>query len=315
MWRKQRRLWKVTLRFAQGMDPARLKAYQTWIKSWNREHAAIHVQMENTPFASYYQKLQTEVASGSMPDVWLYVAGYGEHWIQNGQALPLDKYIADSSDINMEDYNQSMLKYATYKRHIYGLPYDTAGHVVFYNKRMFDQLNLRYPQDGWTFSDMQRIGKEIASRAKSQSGKVYGVAGIMTGWTCDGYYSAFRTTILNKSGEVGVNVPAGIKCIAYFKNLIDSGISPKPQIGSSAGAAPNTLSSLQGRIAPILDLPRSLLRTHRAVPVDRFPRAAAVLDAWIRIVQRGQRVARMTIDGWLAATAAVGLAEYKLSKE
>ena len=67
----------------------------------------------------------------------------------------------------------------SYKGGIYGLPTDTAVALPFYNLDLFDQAEIPYPTDDWTWDDYLRIAKAL-TRDTDGDGKidVWGSGGI-----------------------------------------------------------------------------------------------------------------------------------------
>ena len=224
---------KVTIRFGIAMDPARYEPYKKVVDKWNAEHPNIEVKLENTPWSDYWQKLQVLTASNSMPDVWNYVPGFGAQWLLNDQLLPLDEFIAQDPDANLDDLQPAMREYMTYKGKFYGFPYDFAALVLIYNKDLFDQAGLDYPTDDWTFDDVRNAAIAITERVKSDKGKVYGLLSTMGNldWISDSYYHAFGASLITEDGKFGANNEGGVQTLQYFKDNIDMGITPKPEPG------------------------------------------------------------------------------------
>jgi multiple sugar transport system substrate-binding protein len=226
---------KVELRVGVAFDPTRLELYQKVANNWNETHPDVQVKLENTPWEQYWQKLQAMTVSKSMPDVWNYVPGFGTYWMTSNQLLPIDDYIKQDPNINIQDFQPTMLNYMTYKGKLYGLPYDYNGYVLFYNKDLFDQARVEYPKENWTFDNMKAAAEKIAANAKSDKGKVFGLAlaSGFTSWPIDGIYRSFGASLINDQGKVEVNNPGGIAMLKYFSDLVKSGVSPKPEAGQS----------------------------------------------------------------------------------
>ncbi|BBH19732.1 sugar ABC transporter substrate-binding protein [Paenibacillus baekrokdamisoli] len=224
----------VMIRLATAMDPARLDPYKKMINLWNTEHPHIQVELENTPYTDYWQKLRIMTASNSMPDVWVFTPGVGAHWLRNDQILSLDPFIKDDPTLNLQDFNKMMIEYMTYKGSIYGFPYDVSAQVLFYNKDLFDQAQLEYPTNQWTFEDVRNAAKKFV-KLKSDKGQVYGLLSTINGdWTADSYYRAFGGSLITDDGKVGINTKGGIAALQYFKDNIKLGITPKPGPGQSS---------------------------------------------------------------------------------
>lgn len=246
-----------TIRFAVAMDPARLKLYEAAVEEFNASDRGFTVVLENTPWSEYWQKLQTQTASGTMPDVWNYVPGFGQEWLENGLLLPIDQYV-EASDMDLADFIPGMLDFMRYEGNLYGLPYDMSGHILFFNKELFDQAGLDYPTEEWTFADVRAAAETIVSEVESVEGeRVYGFGNYMnSSWSSAGYYKSFGGDFVTPDLEVEIDSQGSIDALQYFVDLRNDGLAPPPTeagIGDTAGG--QFITWLTGRSAMILDGP------------------------------------------------------------
>ena len=143
---------KVNLTYALW-DPTEQVGYQQSINTFMKQHPNIHVTIENTPWAQYWQKLDTEFAAGNAPDVfWDHIA-YFPQYAQEGVLMDLTPLIQqDKLDLNV--YYPSLLKQFNYQDKYYGLPTDWDTVTLFYNKDIFDKMKLPAPTDlNWNPTD------------------------------------------------------------------------------------------------------------------------------------------------------------------
>lgn len=94
----------------------------------------------------YRDKLVTEAASGSIPDVFMTWHGaVTEPLVDAGLLLPIDSIIADDPDLS-RTIDRSKLSLATYDGVIYGIP-DTIDVIgFFYNKAIFEEFGVSIPE-------------------------------------------------------------------------------------------------------------------------------------------------------------------------
>ena len=246
-----------TLRFAVAMDPARLRLYEAAVEEFNAAGRGFTVVLENTPWSEYWQKLQTQTASGTMPDVWNYVPGFGQEWLENGLLLPIDDYV-EATGMDLSDFIPGMLDYMRYEDGLYGLPYDMSGHILFYNKDLFDQAGLDYPTEDWTFEDVREAAETIVSEIGSVDGeRVYGFGNYMnSSWSSAGYYRSFGGDFVTSDLEVEIDSQGSIDALQFFVDLRNDGLAPPPTeagIGDTAGG--QFITWLTGRAGMILDGP------------------------------------------------------------
>src|SRR3989442_4315067 len=77
--------------------------YQQSVNQFMKLHPKIHVTIEQTPWASYWQKLGTEFAAGNAPDVFWDHLAYFPQFVQQGQLMNLSPLIKQSN-VDMSQY-------------------------------------------------------------------------------------------------------------------------------------------------------------------------------------------------------------------
>jgi multiple sugar transport system substrate-binding protein len=130
-------------------------------------HSNLRMVPEFYPGA-YYDKVQVNFAGGTSPDL-VYMEGY--QWQPYADVVvPLDDYIErDDQRIAWPDVvNYENL--TTWRGNTYLSIVDTGPIVMFYNKTLFDQAEVPYPTEGWTFNDFISM---IPSLAQERDGVKY----------------------------------------------------------------------------------------------------------------------------------------------
>lgn len=151
--------------------------YQQSINQFMKMHPNIHVTIEQTPWASYWQKLSTEFAAGNAPDVFWNHLAYYPQFVQQQQLMNLSPLIKQDN-IDMSQYYPALVREWTYQSNVYGLPKDWDTIAILYNKQMFQQAGISpstgmtwNPTDGGTFLQMAE------KLTTDQNGKHPGEAG------------------------------------------------------------------------------------------------------------------------------------------
>ncbi|MEY9871969.1 multiple sugar transport system substrate-binding protein [Streptacidiphilus sp. MAP12-33] len=160
-------------------DPNQKPAMQQIANAFEKLHPNITVDVELTPNANYWTKLQTEAASGTAPDVfWMSTTRIGLYAGQ-GQLLPL----SDRSGFDNKPFPASLNSIYTVGGKQYGMPkdFDTIG--LWYNKKLFDAAGVKYPTAAWTWQDVIDASRKLTSPAKG----VWGIAS--PDWTQENLYN------------------------------------------------------------------------------------------------------------------------------
>ncbi|MAT96779.1 MAG: ABC transporter substrate-binding protein [Anaerolineaceae bacterium] len=143
-----------TVSFMISGDPAERQAYLDLVAAFEAVHPEIEVEVTHIPSASVYRdRLATEFAAGSPPDITLMnYRRYGA-FVVNGLLEPLGPYLAASDLSQPEDFFPIAIDAFTWDGEIFCIPQNISSLVVYYNQDMFDAASLPYPADDWTWDD------------------------------------------------------------------------------------------------------------------------------------------------------------------
>ena len=109
---------------------------------------------------TYWDKLQTTMAGGNPPDVFAMDAPLYPDYQSRGVLLNLQSYI-DRDGFDLAGYyGASLVCYQTPEGY-FGLPRDIQPSVMYFNKDMFDEAGLAYPDENWTWDDLVEAGKAL----------------------------------------------------------------------------------------------------------------------------------------------------------
>lgn len=216
---------EVTLSYAVW-DQAQVPAMEKIIAEFNKDHPDIHVKIQLTPWDDYWTKLQTAATGGSAPDVFWTTLAYFDYYADGGALLPLDDQIEESG-LDMSNYNPAMTEAYTFDDTVYGIPKDINAFGLFYNKTLFDEAGVDYPDDSWTWNDVEEAAHELTDPAKG----VYGIAAPEADET------TWYLTVPQNGGEVisedgtesGYDDPETIEAIQFWVDLVNDEVSPNLQ--------------------------------------------------------------------------------------
>jgi len=136
----------VELRAAFWGGPEEIAIEQKNLDEFMRLNPDIKVELESIP-ESYEQKILTSVAANTAPDVFLLDSVIIPAFINKNVLLNLTPYIAPLG-IDTEQFYQNVLNLAKRGNKLYAFPKDFTPMVIYYNKNLFDEAGLPYPQSG-----------------------------------------------------------------------------------------------------------------------------------------------------------------------
>lgn len=123
---------KVTLLFSYW-DTNQQAGMQSIINAFEKQHPNIEINLQVTPWDSYWTKLQANAEGGQMPDIFWMHASNELKFAKAGKLLEIP-----SNSLDWSQYPSELVGMYTYKGKHYGVPkdFDTIG--LWYNKQIFD---------------------------------------------------------------------------------------------------------------------------------------------------------------------------------
>ena len=209
-------------------DQTQVDAVNANIEEFNKEYPNIDVNVNVTPWDSYWPKLQTQATSNTLPDLFWMNGPNFQTYGGAGKIEPITGEV-EADAIDPANYPEALNDLYTIDGVQYGVPkdYDTIG--LWYNSDIFEKAGVALPTDDWTWDDFDAAASAISTALAGDG--IYGAAGGMDGQTT--YYN----TIFQAGGEVisddgktsGFDSAATEKGLQFWTDLIDSGASPSIQ--------------------------------------------------------------------------------------
>jgi multiple sugar transport system permease protein len=120
------------------------------IAEFERQHPDISVALESSADAT--RVFLTDAAGGTPPDVMYITTEFLPPLVEKGTLEPIEPLIArDRVDMSM--FLPSTIEGLKAGGGLYAYPIHFSVDVLFYNKRLFDECGVRYPDESWTWTD------------------------------------------------------------------------------------------------------------------------------------------------------------------
>jgi multiple sugar transport system substrate-binding protein len=139
------------------------------IEKFEAKYPDVDVQLESVP-ADYGSKLLTQFAAGTAPDVFQVGDGQPGEWAELGALEPLDPYINGDNPLDFNVFYPAVAAIGQVEGETYLLTKDYSPLVLFYNKTLFDEAGVEYPQPDWTWEDLLTKAQELTKPDGSQWG-------------------------------------------------------------------------------------------------------------------------------------------------
>ena len=158
----------VTLTFAFWGNDDRAERYNQLIEAFQTEHPNITVNTTFTDFPSYWEKRQTEVAGGGLPDVFQFSDSYLRQYAEPGHVLDLGEV---SDYVDFSTFDDALLGTGRLNDVQYSLPTGYSMWANFVNDDVLADYDIAAPEGGSTFD---AFDEWMAGVTDATDGTVYG---------------------------------------------------------------------------------------------------------------------------------------------
>jgi multiple sugar transport system substrate-binding protein len=225
---------KIILRVGTGDSGEGLNPHQEIIANFEKENPDILVQLEAVSGNDYYTRLLTQIAAGDAPDIIQIGDDAVPMFVSKGGFLPLDDFITGNYPLDTSIYLPGMLSPGQYQGSQYFLPKDFSPLAVYYNKKVFDEYNVPYPTDDWTWDQFLATAQELTKDVDGDGQTdVWGVQ-LPANWTSGFEYwvAAAGGQLISPDGTsyVGyMDSPETIKAVQFYADLYNKyKVAPPP---------------------------------------------------------------------------------------
>jgi multiple sugar transport system substrate-binding protein len=152
---------------------------ETVIPAFEAHNPTIQIRLEVAAQADYDARLTDLVSAGTPPDVWsLWGSASFQDYVKSGLVADLTPLIA-ADNLDLTDFIPHALETYRMDGDLMGLPFQTSGSFIFYNKDLFDKAGVAYPptnwdDTSWTYAAFLDKCKSLTTLDASQETDVYG---------------------------------------------------------------------------------------------------------------------------------------------
>jgi multiple sugar transport system substrate-binding protein len=207
---KQETVKPVTIKLGMwSSSPAEKKIVDDQIAKFKEKYPNIDVQIE-TIVGDYMQKLQTELASNTAPDIFYLDSMPAPQLMSSGVLEPLDDYIK-KYNVDVNDFEPALLSAFQWDGKTYGLPKDFNTLALFYNKDMFKAAGINEPPKTW--EELRDVAKKLTKD---------GVKGLVLSADLarfDAFINQNGGSVY-QDGKVTLNLPENAQALDFYVGLI-----------------------------------------------------------------------------------------------
>jgi multiple sugar transport system substrate-binding protein len=152
--------WGNTVRDEQTAKVAEL---------FKSKNPGVTIDLETTGWGGYWDKVNTQAASGSMADIMQQDYLYIGQWASRNQLLDLTPYVQDGT-IDVSNIPDSVVASGKIDGKLYGLPLGSTIYCMAIDTAILEQAGIpQFDSTTWTWRDYERIAETIYQKTGVQT--------------------------------------------------------------------------------------------------------------------------------------------------
>jgi multiple sugar transport system substrate-binding protein len=235
-----------TLQLSFWGDASRNKLTHKAITAYNQEHSDITINTWSADFSSYFNKLNTQIAGGSIPDLIQMDMAYVAQYVDQNLLLNLSSFISNKT-IDLSDFDQQMLANSEDNKVPYGIPLGGNYEALIYDTTLVKQAGLSNPPTSWTWDDFATYTGNLSQALKANN--IYGTA------DASGAIDVFEIWVrqhghelYTPDGKVAFTLDDVTSWFDYWDKLRKAGACASAQLqATSTGSGPSASLLAQGK--------------------------------------------------------------------
>lgn len=207
---------KVTLSYA-SWDTEQAVGLRKVLDEFEKQNPNVKVQMETTPWDQYWMKLEAATTGGNMADVVTMHSAESYKYMSADVLMNLDDVVKDNK-IDMNQFTEGIENFYTYEESLYGIPKDASSVGLWYNKQIFDDAGVAYPDETWNWAKLREAAIQLTDESKG----IHGFAADNAPET--GYWPFIfqnEGKVFNNDNTASeFNTPEVQEALAFYRDLI-----------------------------------------------------------------------------------------------
>ena len=126
------------------------------------------IETETTGWGGYWDKVNTQAASSTLPDLMQQDYAYILQWASRGQLMDLSKYIADGT-IDTSKMSKSIIDAGSVNGKVYGICMGTNAMGLCANAELLEKAGVTIDDVNWTWDDLEPIGYTIYEKTGAKT--------------------------------------------------------------------------------------------------------------------------------------------------
>lgn len=207
----------VTLSYA-SWDKDQAVGLRKVLDAFEAANPGIKVEMETSPWDQYWTKMEAAATGGNLPDIVTMHSAESYKYMSNNMLMNLDEIIAQNN-IDMSTFAAGIEDFYKYEGSTYAIPKDASVVALWYNKKLFDEAGLDYPNADWTWDDLLEAAKALTNPDTGVYG--FGVSNNNEVGFWPFLFQAGGTVYSEDGSKSTYNTPEVIEALQFYADMIN----------------------------------------------------------------------------------------------
>lgn len=211
-------------------DPGLNEAVLTAVRAYEAAHGGPAVHSEFLPWDGYWDKLATQTAGKSEPDLIMQAGTYLPEYVPRHVLLDLNPHLGQQ--IRVDDIDRGVRDIGTYDGGTYALIAAINSPTVIVNRSLLERAGLEMPEHDWTWPDLQRLCAGVARELGDDGYGIQDAGGDLISFQV---WARQRGVELFDGGELAITPDHLSEWLTFWDELRADGSAPPAVVTAESG--------------------------------------------------------------------------------
>ena len=267
----------TTLRFSWWGGGSRHEATLQAIAAFEAQNPGVKIKAEYMGFAGYLERLSTQIAGGTEPDImqinWAWLSTFSK---RGDGFYDLNKV---KSSIALNQFTEADQKMGALNGKLNGLPVSYTARILLWNRAAYERVGLKMPE---TWDDLFAAGpvfkQKAGDKAYAIDGELYDMLLLSQAYVAQKYGTPY---VSPTSPKVAMSEAAALEWVQTYKKLVSNNVAVPLPVRASLGGASKPTEQQQDWVVgnwagnytwdSVIGLRNSTLDAEQKLDVGNFP--------------------------------------------